>query len=365
MNMQDDTPLITTIITTYKRPELLKQAVTSVLEQTYPNFQVCVYDNASGDETGEIMRAFIQKDPRVKYHCHAENIGMMANYEYALSRVNTPYFSFLSDDDFFLPCFYETALKGFEEHPDAAFSACGVTAVDETGKVLAHPLSAWRREGYYPVPEGILEMIRAKGNLPIPTGILFQHHLVKDIIPDWCDEIRLLWDPDYLLQIAAQHPIVATKKSCAVYLSHSTAFSSSFYAEILGSTKGLTGYMKALNKMLQNVKNNPYMSDSTKQVVQNTFVKMIQREIGMYMCRYIIRNKLEEARETKVVFTEYYKADHRIKLFGALAATCKYIPLLQPIICGLLCSLKNTIRFFRWLKGSSIGKTQKIKALNS
>jgi glycosyltransferase involved in cell wall biosynthesis len=67
-------PLITTIIPTCRRPHLLRRAIKSVLNQTYPHFQVCVYDNASGDETAEVVSEFAKKDPRIKYHCHSENI---------------------------------------------------------------------------------------------------------------------------------------------------------------------------------------------------------------------------------------------------------------------------------------------------
>ncbi len=57
--------MITTIITTYRRPQLLKRALQSVLNQTYPNFQVCIYDNASCDETDAIVDSFAKKDPRI------------------------------------------------------------------------------------------------------------------------------------------------------------------------------------------------------------------------------------------------------------------------------------------------------------
>ena len=96
-------PLITTIIPTYRRPKLLKRAIKSVLNQTYPHFQVCVYDNASEDETAEVVAEFAKKDPRVKYHCHPENIGAIKNFKYGLERVGTEYFSILLDDDLLLP----------------------------------------------------------------------------------------------------------------------------------------------------------------------------------------------------------------------------------------------------------------------
>jgi len=144
---------ITAIITTYKRPKLLIRALNSLLNQTYKNIQICVFDNASNDETEQIVKSFMLKDSRVKYHCHSENVGMMGNYQFAFSKIETPYFSLLSDDDFLFPGFYETALNGFKQCPDAAFSACAALAVDEAnGKVKQNPLSLWQHEGIYQPP---------------------------------------------------------------------------------------------------------------------------------------------------------------------------------------------------------------------
>ena len=75
-------PLITTIIPTYQRPKLLRRAIKSVLNQTYPHFQVCVYDNASGDETEAIVQEFIAKDSCIQYFRQEKNWGerLILNY---------------------------------------------------------------------------------------------------------------------------------------------------------------------------------------------------------------------------------------------------------------------------------------------
>jgi len=70
---------ITTIIPTYRRPKLLLMAVLSVLEQTYPNFRNWIYGNDSQNKTAEVAARLAAQDPRVKYHCHKENIGAVAN----------------------------------------------------------------------------------------------------------------------------------------------------------------------------------------------------------------------------------------------------------------------------------------------
>jgi glycosyltransferase involved in cell wall biosynthesis len=56
----------------------------SVFAQTYPHFQVCVNDNASGDETATVVRELAKADPRVKYYCHPENIGVFKNFVYGM-----------------------------------------------------------------------------------------------------------------------------------------------------------------------------------------------------------------------------------------------------------------------------------------
>jgi len=215
-----DAPLITTIITTYRRPHLLKRAVQSVLNQTYPHFQVCVYDNASNDETQQIMEEFVKRDSRVKYHRHPENLGMMGNYAYSFAQVKTPYFSFLSDDDLVLPWFYETALKGFEQHPHIAFSACSVVILDQKGRVIDVPLSRWRKEGYIEPQEAMVHM---PGIFPVPNGVLFHSRVLKKTVIDRA--YVALWDCDFLLQIAMREPIYLSKKPCAVFLRHENSFS--------------------------------------------------------------------------------------------------------------------------------------------
>src|SRR4030067_3693919 len=110
MNNSKAEPFITAIIPTYRRPKLLRRAVLSVLNQTYPHLRVCVYDNASGDETEEVVAELMQKDSRVRYHRHPENIGLFNNFNYGLQEIETSFFSLLSDDDVLVPTFYENTI---------------------------------------------------------------------------------------------------------------------------------------------------------------------------------------------------------------------------------------------------------------
>ena len=63
-------PVVTIVITTFRRPNLLKRAIKSVLQQTYPYFEIRVYDDASGDETEKVVSEFSKVDPRIHFHSH-------------------------------------------------------------------------------------------------------------------------------------------------------------------------------------------------------------------------------------------------------------------------------------------------------
>lgn len=211
--MRDVSPQITTLIPTYRRPKMLRRAIRSALNQTYPDIQVLVVDNASGDETAGIVADIAREDPRVIYHCHAENIGMINNFNFALKQVRTPYFSFLCDDDLLLPDFYAAALEGFRKYPDALFSAGVCVALSEEGG--ARMGARMPREGYYSPPDGLLEWRLM--NHPYITSSLLRREVVErfGLMND-----LMTSDLDLELRIVAQAAYVISFQPYAIIVSH-------------------------------------------------------------------------------------------------------------------------------------------------
>lgn len=210
--MQTDAPLISAILPTYRRPHLLRRAVRSVLNQTYPHLRVCVYDNASGDETATVVAELAREDSRIRYYCHAENIGLSANLTYGMEHVDTPFFSILSDDDYYLPTFYETAMAGFREHPDAMCSAGAVVYVAGGDKVI-HVSSL---AGYFIPPDGLGEW--TEGKYPSITGFVFRAELNECV--GIVDPAILHIDYDYLLRVLPHFSHVLSAQPCMVVIYH-------------------------------------------------------------------------------------------------------------------------------------------------
>jgi glycosyltransferase involved in cell wall biosynthesis len=169
-------PKITTIIPTFRRPRLLRRAIRSVLAQNYEGFRVCIYDNASGDETAAVVTQFAREDPRIDYHCHASNIGAWNNFKYGIDQVGTPYFNLLSDDDALLPGFFEAAIGALESQTEAGLFA-GATVRFGEGFV-ATPVVRWP-ERFFPPPLGFLEILRR--DFPDWNAILFRQSALERV----------------------------------------------------------------------------------------------------------------------------------------------------------------------------------------
>ncbi|MEI0448290.1 glycosyltransferase family 2 protein [Brachyspira intermedia] len=110
-------PLVSVLIPTYNRKDLLKRALESVLKQTYKNIEIYVTDNASTDGTFEVMQELLKNDKRIIYSRREENTGSLYNGSEAYSHLKGKYAIVLCDDDYFLSnTFFENAVKAMEEN---------------------------------------------------------------------------------------------------------------------------------------------------------------------------------------------------------------------------------------------------------
>jgi glycosyltransferase involved in cell wall biosynthesis len=209
-------PRITTIVPTYRRPVLLKRAVLSVLNQAQPDFVVKIFDNASGDETEAVARALAREDARVEYHRHDTNVGHLQNLIFGMSRVTTPYFNVLCDDDVLMPEFFATSLQIHERAPTPlAFAATHVVVVDESGR-FRDPWPYPRQPCRLLPPHGVTRCVKDGVSIP---GVLYRTDAVEAI-----GAPRLAWwnwtESGWHALAAARFPIEFSPVIGAVVFNH-------------------------------------------------------------------------------------------------------------------------------------------------
>lgn len=109
-------PLVSICIPTYNRANIITKAIDSALSQTYKNIEVIVVDNASTDNTEEIVSSY--SDPRLSYVRNSENLGLFGNFNRCIELYKGEYLHILHSDDFIDPDFTEKCVGFFKEHPD-------------------------------------------------------------------------------------------------------------------------------------------------------------------------------------------------------------------------------------------------------
>ena len=113
-------PKVSVIIPTYNGADFLGEAIQSVLDQTYPNFELFVVNDASSDNTEEVVKKF--DDPRLKYIAHETNSGV-GQARYTGLQASTGEIIFLLDqDDYYHPEKIHSHIAFLENHPDVGFT---------------------------------------------------------------------------------------------------------------------------------------------------------------------------------------------------------------------------------------------------
>jgi glycosyltransferase involved in cell wall biosynthesis len=109
-------PLVSVIIPTYQRANLLRYSLQSVLSQTIADFEVLVVDDGSTDETHLVVQKF--GDDRVRYIRHPCNLGGSAARNTGIEHAKGHYVAFQDSDDEWLPSKLEKQLEAFGILPD-------------------------------------------------------------------------------------------------------------------------------------------------------------------------------------------------------------------------------------------------------
>ena len=109
-------PLVTIAIPTFNRASLLRDCIDRVLAQTYPRFELLVCDNASDDDTEQMLAGI--DDDRLRVVRHETNIGLLPNWNSCVEHARGEYIVILPDDDVIAPKFLERCVALINQHPN-------------------------------------------------------------------------------------------------------------------------------------------------------------------------------------------------------------------------------------------------------
>lgn len=153
MNNSIGIPWVSFCLATYRRPEILVKTLTNIQQQDFSNFEVIVSDNDPEQSSRWVVEGLADK--RFHYYSNVENVGMVKNFNIALSHAQGEYVVLLADDDPPYHNFLSIIRDIWEQHPNygAYYGACEVL-IESEDAAIAYQREIGKVKCLAPVADG-------------------------------------------------------------------------------------------------------------------------------------------------------------------------------------------------------------------
>lgn len=207
LNIQSP-PIVSVIITSYNREFCIEEAIQSVLNSSFDNYELIIVDDSSTDNTQSIILEYSQRYQQIRFFKNPQNLGEYENRNLAASYATGQYIKYLDSDDIMSVDCLEIMVSKMEENPEAAIGL--ISYLDESPNLYEGAL----------LPHQLYYNFYFKGNLincgPSSTIIrrdVFEQLGRYNIVP-------YLSDVDFIFRISSKYPAVIFSKQLISWRRH-------------------------------------------------------------------------------------------------------------------------------------------------
>jgi len=129
-------PLVSIILPTYNGSRYLQEAIQSCIDQTYRNWELIIVDDASTDETPQIIKRWLNGDSRIIAIRHTQNKKLPVALNTGFANAKGKYFTWISDDNLYRPEALTTMVSFLENHHEVGVVYTDYTRLDEQNHEL-------------------------------------------------------------------------------------------------------------------------------------------------------------------------------------------------------------------------------------
>ena len=188
------TPLVSVVIPTYNAAPYLRDALKSVLEQTYRNCEVVVVDDGSTDNSAQIVAEY----PSVQY-VPQQHRGAAAARNFGIRATTGALIAFLDADDYWMPQKLEQQVRFFAEHPSYGMVFTDHITIDPQGRTL-------QVTNKRPILDGdIVRNIFLLSNIGTPTVMVRRD--VLSTVGSFDETLHCAEDENLWIRIAMDYPV--------------------------------------------------------------------------------------------------------------------------------------------------------------
>jgi len=196
-------PLVSICIPAFNNAEHIEQAVHSALNQTYAAIEVVVVDDASADDTYELVKAI--EDPRIKLSRNLLNLGLAGNWNHSIEIAQGDFIKLMGADDVLEPTAIEKELQALLDNPAAVLAESNSKVVNADGRHHGTFRRYWRK-GLVPGRRVAIDCTRTVDLFGSPVANLIRASVLEKV-GGFDPTFVYITDYDLFMSIACQGDI--------------------------------------------------------------------------------------------------------------------------------------------------------------
>jgi glycosyltransferase involved in cell wall biosynthesis len=167
-------PSVTLVIANFNHAQYLPESLGSIIAQTRAPDRVLIIDDASTDDSLNVIARFVNDNPSWKLIRHDQNVGVVPRQNEAIRLIDTDWIGFLGADDALHPTYLEKALAHAARFPQAGL-ICACTEIIGISQARAlRPVILPERQATFVTPDYLLKLLRVGDNYHSGTVTLYR-----------------------------------------------------------------------------------------------------------------------------------------------------------------------------------------------
>jgi len=203
-------PRVSVIIPSYNHGRFLRQRIDSILNQTYPDFEVIILDDASTDDSRDVLKSY-RSHPKIRMVLNEKNSGcVFRQWNAGMALARGAYVWIAESDDYAERTFLEELTAVLDQHASVGLVKCRSTTVDEDGRLagsVEYPASRdWSHDFILPGCEDCHLQLVHGNSICNASAVLFRRQLFLDaggadesyrMCADWLQWAKMMLRSDF------------------------------------------------------------------------------------------------------------------------------------------------------------------------
>jgi len=229
-------PKVSVGIPTFNRAEMLREVIMSVLTQTFQDFELIISDNASQDQTQEVIASI--KDDRIHYIRNETNIGMVQNFNQCLARARGSYITIFHDDDLMLPDNLRLKVLALDKNSGVGLVHSKFGFIDQHGKLLKANTNFGKPVFQDRIEPGRKFLIKTlmSGNTVNAPSVMIRRECYQRL-GGFDERLTLTADAEYWMRLSLYSDILFLARPLVQSRSHAGADNTKYFSIVNGSIR--------------------------------------------------------------------------------------------------------------------------------